>query len=346
MKAGFSVAMATYNGARHLQEQLDSIRAQVLPPAELVVCDDGSTDATIDILTRFASGAPFAVRIEQNPSRLGFRDNFVKAASLCSEEFVAFSDQDDVWLPRKLEVLARGFQDERVMVATHSAMLVNEKLEPTGGLLPNHRTWNSRGPLTNAPLAVIPGFSLAFRSSLLADVPVHRRPRDVHGTHVRQAHDQLIPFLGNVLGWTAYMPDVLALYRRHANAVTGDPHSGAYRTGRLERARTAWRLRSQHRTKYAYRAAVAAEHAAFAAMMIGRTNGERSERWSRAEELYSWLRDNFRSRAALLDPQQTKLARADLLRKMLERRAYSRPWNRSTFDVRVFAKDVLFAAIL
>src|SRR5690349_15385572 len=106
-----SVAMATYNGAPFLPEQLQSLAAQTLPPFELVVCDDGSTDRTIQILREFATSAPFPVRIHENSERLGFGDNFLKAAALCQGDWIAFCDQDDIWLPHKLETVARHIDD-------------------------------------------------------------------------------------------------------------------------------------------------------------------------------------------------------------------------------------------
>ena len=67
-----SIAMATYNGAKYLQEQLESFLSQTRQPDELIVCDDGSGDATLDILERFRQSAPFAVQIHRNETRLGF----------------------------------------------------------------------------------------------------------------------------------------------------------------------------------------------------------------------------------------------------------------------------------
>lgn len=101
-----SIAMTTYNGARYLQAQLDSLIAQTRRPDELVVCDDGSTDATIEIVRRFAAAAPFPVHTRINPQRLGYAKNFERAISTCSGELIFLCDQDDVWLPDKLERIA------------------------------------------------------------------------------------------------------------------------------------------------------------------------------------------------------------------------------------------------
>jgi hypothetical protein len=101
--------MCTYNGARHLREQLDSIAAQTRPPDELVICDDGSTDDTRQIITNFVGSAPFPVHFHINEQNLGSTKNFERAIGLCSGDYIALSDQDDVWLPGKLAQLEAEF---------------------------------------------------------------------------------------------------------------------------------------------------------------------------------------------------------------------------------------------
>src|SRR5438309_759094 len=94
-RLSISVAMATHNGATYLREQLESIRNQSVPPDELIVSDDGSSDATLSIVADFAPTAPFPIRIEQNSHRLGYRANFLKVANLARSDLIAFCDQDD-----------------------------------------------------------------------------------------------------------------------------------------------------------------------------------------------------------------------------------------------------------
>ena len=76
-----SIAMATYNGRKHIQRQLGSLAAQTQLPTELVVTDDCSTDDTIAIVDEFAKGAPFTVKVMRNDARLGYRANFMRAAN-------------------------------------------------------------------------------------------------------------------------------------------------------------------------------------------------------------------------------------------------------------------------
>lgn len=206
----FSIAMATFNGARFLSAQLESFLHQTLLPSELVACDDGSTDATRDILASFAERAPFPVRVEHNEQRLGVSDNFFKAASLCSQDWIAFSDQDDVWLPEKLETVRATVAGEPgLLLVAHRALIVNDKLEGTGRVLavPSARRLTivpARGQrIWHPPL----GFTICFDAHLVRDFPYQDRPI--------VTHDRWIYVLATSIGKVAYLPQPLALYRRH-----------------------------------------------------------------------------------------------------------------------------------
>lgn len=128
-----SIAMATYNGSKYLTEQLNSFTAQVLPPDELVVCDDGSSDDTLQLLEAFRQRAPFEVHISRNDQNLGYKRNFAKAISLCSGDVVFLSDQDDAWFPEKIQLMA-GFMaaHPRVFVLQSDMLLADEQLRSSG----------------------------------------------------------------------------------------------------------------------------------------------------------------------------------------------------------------------
>ena len=100
--ARVSVALCTYNGERHLLEQLESIRQQTRLPDELIVCDDHSTDGSMEIVREFATRAPFAVRVVVNDTNLGSTRNFEQAIQLATGDIILLCDQDDVWLPEKV----------------------------------------------------------------------------------------------------------------------------------------------------------------------------------------------------------------------------------------------------
>ncbi|MDP9049790.1 MAG: glycosyltransferase family 2 protein [Acidobacteriota bacterium] len=131
-----SVAMCTYNGSRFLREQLASVETQTKLPDELVVCDDGSTDATADILSDFAGAAPFTVRFIQNKLRLGSTRNFEKALTLCRGRFIALADQDDIWNPHKLATLSAFLESNPDAGGVFSdAALIDVNSDRTGGCL-------------------------------------------------------------------------------------------------------------------------------------------------------------------------------------------------------------------
>jgi glycosyltransferase involved in cell wall biosynthesis len=104
-----SIALCTFNGDKYLLEQLNSILSQTRLPDELIVCDDLSSDKTVEILQSFRSNAPFLVKIFVNESNLGSTKNFEKAISICSGDLIALSDQDDIWSSKKLEVIENHF---------------------------------------------------------------------------------------------------------------------------------------------------------------------------------------------------------------------------------------------
>lgn len=215
-----SIAMATYNGKKYLQEQLESFVAQKNLPHELVVCDDGSSDETLSIVSSFSEYAPFPVRIYKNPENLGYADNFLKAASLCKGDWIAFSDQDDVWLPEKLEQVAKQCADD-VLLIVHSAELVDEELNSVGKRFPDITEDKVVGSLNNKPWWTPAGFTQCFSASLIKDFPWGQRPTDFNSPGKMQAHDQWTYFLANSFGKVVYLEKSLALYRRHEGAVTG-----------------------------------------------------------------------------------------------------------------------------
>lgn len=171
-----SVALCTYQGERYLGGQLESIANQTLPPAEVVVCDDGSTDGTVDVVERFASRAPFPVRLHINPTNLGVTANFAHAIALCRGSIIALADQDDVWAPEKLERLVAAFHDHPGAGAVFSdAELVDDALRPLGRTLFEATRFTERrrrrfgaGHALEVLVAhsVVCGATLAFRSSL------------------------------------------------------------------------------------------------------------------------------------------------------------------------------------
>lgn len=130
MTLSISVALCTHNGERFVRDQLQSICDQTRPD-EVIVRDDGSTDATVSIVERFAASAPVPVRFIRNETNIGAAQNFGRALADCRGDLIALADQDDVWLPPKLEHLSHAFgADQSIAYAFSDAAVVDEALRP------------------------------------------------------------------------------------------------------------------------------------------------------------------------------------------------------------------------
>lgn len=232
-----SVAMATYNGARFILEQLNSIAAQTLLPAELVVSDDGSTDNTLDIVRAFAEQAPFPVRILDKAEWLGFADNFLFAVEQCRFDYVALSDQDDRWMPDKLAVALARMQADGSLLSLHRLMVTDEALHPLGVFEQDIRGDMRFAALELDPYATGWGNTMVFRREVAHLVPRASRPRQFERSTLL-SHDTWIYVLCAALGPVSHIAEPLILYRKHgANVVGMGPNRW---TDRLRRVRTFW----------------------------------------------------------------------------------------------------------
>ena len=124
-----SIAMCSYNGERFIKEQIDSIIAQTYKNFELIIVDDGSKDNTINIIKEYQL-KDHRIKLFQNDNNLGFVKNFEKAISLCSGDFIALADQDDVWKKNKLEVFLKNINGN--MLIYSDAILIDQHSKETG----------------------------------------------------------------------------------------------------------------------------------------------------------------------------------------------------------------------
>lgn len=120
-----SVAVCTYNGAKYIEEQIQSILNQTMPVDEIVVCDDGSLDCTIDIVKKLKLTSEIPMRIIQNARNIGFKENFFNAIDRCKGELVFLADQDDVWHSNKVEIVVEWFNNhpDKMVVFTNATLI-------------------------------------------------------------------------------------------------------------------------------------------------------------------------------------------------------------------------------
>lgn len=338
-----SIALGTYNGERFLREQLESLARQALLPYELVASDDNSSDATLAILDDFARRAPFRVRTYRNDQNVGWQDNFMRAALRCEGDWIAFCDQDDVWLPRKLQRVAACIKEHpHVVMVVHSAELVRENLESSGGRLPDIRRFRLVPPLHNHPFLTQLGFATCFKRDLLCDVPVEVRPCDPNIPNRRQSHDQLVTLLANAVGTVAYVPDVLALYRRHGNAVTGQAGTGAHQRNLRTLVRGVMDAGSD---RYQFQSDVAQRNAEFLRKVQRQQPAERARCYGLAADFYGSLAEWLACRAEMYESKRALRARLKLLANAVRAGAYKGIGNGVGLGWRSLAKDVAVTAL-
>jgi glycosyltransferase involved in cell wall biosynthesis len=222
-KANISVAMAVFNGEQYLPEQLNSLMHQTLLPMELVVADDGSTDGTMEILERFAAAAPFAVRLFVNDERLGFADNFLRAARECKGDIVAFCDCDDVWNSDKLQRCFAEFSGNVVLV-THTIEQVDKNLKHLGYIPAIKKPFTLNRGSDNSLLPWNGGAAMVMRAEVLAEM-MKRWPRN-HAEAAREfgrrllPHDEIAFFIANAMGDIRFVAEPLIRYRLHGANTT------------------------------------------------------------------------------------------------------------------------------
>lgn len=217
-----SVAMCTYNGSAFLPEQLASMAAQTRLPDELVVCDDGSVDATPQIVAEFARYAPFPVRWIRNEVNLGSSKNFEKAIGLCTGDLIALSDQDDIWMPEKLARQAERFERDPALGGVFSdAELVDDKSQPVGIRLwvgfrfpPRQQKKFREGGAVDVLLKwnVVTGATLMIRASLR---PIYSPIPDCWH------HDGWIAWMAVLYSKLDFLEEPLIRYRIHASQQVG-----------------------------------------------------------------------------------------------------------------------------
>ena len=166
------------------------------------------------------------MRVIENERNLGWVENFHSTALGCSSELVAFSDQDDVWLPPKIELCAAFFSAHPGCPAVvHSATVVDDRLRRSAPDYPSFRETKLVPRQRADPWYSPPGFAMVFDAGLLRRYDWRSRPpsRDLDGADHLMDHDEWIYFLAWAEGQVGFISEPLALYRQHEANVLGAP---------------------------------------------------------------------------------------------------------------------------
>ncbi len=214
-----SIAMATYNGEKYLREQLDSILVQTIQDFELIACDDCSTDSTVQILNEYAK-RDSRIKVFVNEENLGFKKNFERAIGLCSGEYIALSDQDDVWLPEHLEVLSENIGDKDLIGG--NSLLVDENNNEMGMTFLESIKHNKNLPRCDYDFFflilhqnIFQGGCILFSKALLKYAfPI---PKNV------SFHDWWLALVACEYKGVEYIDKCISRYRQHKKNIIGSP---------------------------------------------------------------------------------------------------------------------------
>ncbi len=219
-----SVALCTYNGEKYLDQQLNSILNQSIAIDEVIICDDSSSDNTIEIVKGFQNKFPSIIKLYINTVSLGPVKNFEKALGLCTGEIIFLSDHDDIWKKNKVEHIIEMFEKSPFIEAVFSdGEFIDQNNALTGKTLWNtfkfdselQKYWSSGNALTEIIYRnKITGATLAIKKSLFnRAVPFLLLPSVWHdawlGIHAAA---------NKTLGW---INEPLIQYRIHADQQVG-----------------------------------------------------------------------------------------------------------------------------
>ena len=237
-----SVALCTHNGAAFVREQIDSILAQSVPAAQIVLSDDASSDDTVAIVERAVSEWPMPrpeLLVLRNVPALGVVANFEQAVQACTGELIALSDQDDVWMPDKLARFVERFAAEPDLLLAHSdATLVTADRSPLPDSLldsleatPGERRHlvDGRSYYTLIRRNLVTGATVVFRRGLL-DHAAPFAPSWVH--------DEWLAIVAAAISRTLLIDGRLIEYRQHeGNQIGASKPSLSYKLRKLREPR-------------------------------------------------------------------------------------------------------------
>jgi glycosyltransferase involved in cell wall biosynthesis len=330
---GVSVAMATFNGERYLGAQLASLAAQTVPPFELVVQDDGSTDGTVGLLEDFAASSAFPVLVAANEARLGFSETFLTAGRRCTGDAIAFCDQDDVWLPHKLARCWAELAEPGVVLAMHACRVVDDDLSPTGQLFPRFRSSRTVARLDGDPWLAVRGMSMVFDARLARRADRRPRPRSHYVAGALMHHDEWIYTLARAAGAVALVAEPLALYRQHADNVAGA--AGGLAALAREIVSTGWTYYRSRRDQ-----ALDAEET-FRELAAQEDDAALRSSWLEAADAYGRDARRLELRLAVYEPGRSPSRRASRLVRLARAGGY----GRRGFGAAAFFRDALMVAL-
>lgn len=206
-RMNISVIICTYNGAKFINEQIDSILNQSYPAKELIIQDDCSTDNTLEILRKYATRFP-QITVVENKCRQGINKNFFSAISKASGDYIAISDQDDIWEPNKLELQINAIGDKLLCAGRTTPFSDNGAMIRIDSRKPNYSL------IRMIYVGCLAGHTLLFSKELLSRLP------DISQISAIRCYDAILTMVAASYDSIVYIDQTLVYQRKHVDAAT------------------------------------------------------------------------------------------------------------------------------
>jgi len=203
-----SIVLCCYNGQQFIKQQIESLLSQTYPNIEIIISDDASTDGTVKILEEFLSEQ--RIKLFFQPANLGSSKNFEFAVGKAHGDFIAFSDQDDIWLPTKVEKLYAAIGESYLVYC--DSELINEKGDKLNKKISDlRRMYAGKDTAGFILFNVVWGHAMMISRALLPLIlPI---PSGI-------PHDIWIAFRAATITGIKYLDLPLTLYRQHNSTAT------------------------------------------------------------------------------------------------------------------------------
>lgn len=209
-----TICMATYNGEKYIKEQLESILLQINENDEIIISDDGSTDNTLAIINGIGDKR---IKLYINEKEKGYTKNFENALEKANGDIIFLSDQDDVWIRNKVEIMTKQLNFYDFVVS--DCYMTDEKLNV---ICDSHfkKYHTKSGFINNLLFPRYVGSCMAFNRKVLKKcLPF---PKNQKYT----PHDYWISLISELCFRTKKLDEKLMYYRRHdKNASSGGEKS-------------------------------------------------------------------------------------------------------------------------
>lgn len=218
-----NIIIAHYNGKKYIGELIDSIQNNSYKNIRITICDDGSNQDSLECLEEYRKKYPDTIEVHKNTSNRGVILNYLEAVKRCEDDYIMFCDQDDVWLPDKIEITLNAmkkaekdsskrvptavFTDAKVVDADLNVL--NSSFFGSSGMNPDK---HSLGELLMENKLI--GCTVMINSEtkrMLRPLPKHAR-----------MHDWWIGLICESFGRIVYVNKPTLLYRQHEDNVIGN----------------------------------------------------------------------------------------------------------------------------